>query len=340
MVEDLRRDPDLNPTGMNRKHPVTPVSTGTSPSTRQSRRRFCLNSGLATAAVLAGCRTPQEDRLTGFVDAHVHVWTPDVARYPIHSTFTTADLQPPRFTPEDLFRHSQPSGVRRVVLIQMSFYRFDNRYLLDSLHRFPGVFSGVGVIDEAAPGLAGTVRELARSGVRGFRITPGAQAVESWIGSAGMQNLWRLCADQNLAVCPLINPNALPAIHRMCQRFPRTRVVIDHFARIGVDGQFRSGELDGLCGLAAFPNVYVKTSAFYALGRKQAPYVDLSPLILRVRDAFGARRLMWGSDCPYQVDPGHTYADSVALIRDRLPFLSIEERRWMLRETATQVFFH
>ena len=83
----------------------------------------------------------------------------------------------------------------------------------------------------------------------------------------------------------------------------------------------------------------MKTSAFYALGRKQAPYLDLAPLIQRVRDAFGARRLMWGSDCPYQVDPGHNYADSIALIRDRLSFLSAEERRWILRGTATQVFF-
>ncbi|WP_345736276.1 hypothetical protein [Prosthecobacter algae] len=27
---------------------------------------------------------------------------------------------------------------------------------------------------------------------------------------------------------------------------------------------------------------------------------------------------MWASDCPFQVDPGHTYKDSIALIRDRL----------------------
>lgn len=321
-------------------HSLGQPAPGGKSAPHRSRRKFCQQAALATAgAALAGCRTTADGGGDGFVDAHVHVWTPDQVRYPIHSDFTTADLQPPSFTPEELFRHSQPSGVGRVVLIQMSFYRFDNRYLLDSLHRFPGVFSGVAVVDEEAGGLSGTVRQLARAGVRGFRIAPGKQTVDSWIGATGMQALWRVCADQGLAVCPLINPNALPAIQRMCERFPRTRVVIDHFARIGVDGQFRPGDLDALCRLAAFPNLYVKTSAFYALGRKQPPYLDLGPLIERVRDAFGARRLMWGSDCPYQVDPGHNYADSVALIRDRLTFLSAEERRWILRGTATQVFF-
>ncbi|MCB1091334.1 MAG: amidohydrolase family protein, partial [Verrucomicrobiae bacterium] len=88
-----------------------------------------------------------------------------------------------------------------------------------------------------------------------------------------------------------------------------------------------------------FPTVHVKTSAFYALGKKKAPYEDLGPMIRRLRDAFGAERLMWASDCPYQVQQGHTYADSIALIRDRLDFLSAEDKAWMLGKTAEKVFF-
>jgi predicted TIM-barrel fold metal-dependent hydrolase len=155
-----------------------------------------------------------------------------------------------------------------------------------------------------------------------------------------MASLWRLAADVGLAVCPLINPEALPEIDKLCVKFPKTTVVIDHFARIGIDGQTRDAQLDALCALAKHPQVHVKTSAFYALGKKQPPYTDLGPMIRRVRDAFGAGRLMWASDCPFQVDPGHNYADSVALIRDRLDFLSAEERMQMLRTTAEKVYFN
>jgi hypothetical protein len=49
---------------------------------------------------------------------------------------------------------------------------------------------------------------------------------------------------------------------------------------------------------------------------------------------------MWASDCPYQVDPGHTYEESIALVRDKLDFLSAEERQWMLADTAEKVYFH
>ena len=151
--------------------------------------------------------------------------------------------------------------------------------------------------------------------------------------------MWKTAAEQDLAICPLINPDALPLIDKMCERFPDTTVVIDHFARVGMAGSIRESQLHALCRLARHEHTHVKTSAFYALGDKEAPYLDLGPMIRRVRDAFGANRLMWASDCPFQVGEGHTYHDSIALIRDRLSFLTPEDKDWMLRGTAEKVFF-
>ena len=37
-----------------------------------------------------------------------------------------------------------------MVLIQMSFYGYDNRYMLDAIKMYPGQFSGVAVIDQNA----------------------------------------------------------------------------------------------------------------------------------------------------------------------------------------------
>ncbi len=63
------------------------------------------------------------------IDAHVHVWTPDTAHYPLAAGFKKADMQPPSFTPEQLFKHTKPAGVDRVNLIQMSYYGFETRYM-------------------------------------------------------------------------------------------------------------------------------------------------------------------------------------------------------------------
>jgi predicted TIM-barrel fold metal-dependent hydrolase len=310
-----------------------------------SRRTFI--AGAAMASAIAGAKTfaqPTPEKTpkidpTGYVDAHVHVWTPDTSRYPLAAGFKQENMKPPSFTPEQLFEHCRPSGVERIVLIQMSFYRFDNSYMLDTLERFPSTFSAVGIVDEHAAGVGQRMKELAKRGVRGFRVHPGKGSPEAWLGSSGMAEMWSTAADANLAICPLVNPNCLPALDRMCERYPRTKVVIDHFARIGIASPTHGEDLDRLCKIARFPKVHVKTSAFYALGEKKAPYLDLGPMIRRLRDTFGAERLMWASDSPFQVQNGHTYAASISLIRDRLDFLTDADRAWLLKKTAEQVFF-
>jgi predicted TIM-barrel fold metal-dependent hydrolase len=61
----------------------------------------------------------------GFIDAHVHVWTPDTAHYPLAAGYKKEDMKPASFTPEELFKHTKPAEVDRINLIQMSYYGFD-----------------------------------------------------------------------------------------------------------------------------------------------------------------------------------------------------------------------
>jgi predicted TIM-barrel fold metal-dependent hydrolase len=294
-----------------------------------SRRAF-----LATTALGAGLTglTPAaaaEDDLTDLVDAHVHVWTPDTAAWPLAEGATKADMQPPSFTAEELLATCRPHGVSRVVLIQMSFYGTDNRYMLDCIHRHAPAFSGVAIIDHEKPDVAGEMRALKERGVRGFRLYADRKHAQAWSDSAGMKAMWECGADENLAMCLLADPDALPAIAAQVARYPTTPVVIDHFARLGMKGGLESPEgradLQRLVTLADHEQVNVKVSA-------------------TLRDAYGSKRLMWATDCPYQLDRGpageeHSYAASLSLVRDRLDFLSREERLDVLRNTARRVFF-
>lgn len=303
------------------------------------RRSFLTST--AAAAVAIGAMPPRAIAADDVadIDAHVHVWTPDTEKYPLDSSFKKSDMQPASFTPSELFAFTKPVGVKRIVLIQMSFYKFDNRYMLDAIEQFPGVFSGVAIVDENKAGLQETMKSMGDKGVRGYRLYTTREAAEKWSSSAAMKEMWKNAADLGQAMCLLANPDSLPAIDRMCESFPNTRVVIDHFARIGMDGTVRSTDLENLCRLSKYPHLYVKTSAFYALGKKQPPYTDLGEMIRQLNKAFGAQRLMWASDCPYQVQGIHTYNDSIALIRERLAFLTESDKQAILRKTAEKVFF-
>jgi len=275
-----------------------------------------------------------------FIDAHVHVWTPDTAHYPLAAGYKREDMKPASFTPEELFKHCKPAGVDRINLIQMSFYGFDNRYMLDMMALYKDAFVGTAVIDPLGDAPDKLMTELARKRVRAFRIYPdlGKLPPARWLEPAGYARMFAAGAKNNQAMSCLIAPDALPELDRMCAKFPDTPVIIDHLCRIGLNGKIEDKDIDALCGMAGHKRVMVKVGAFYALGKKRPPYLDLAPLIQRVVQAFGVRRCMWESDCPFQVVE-HKYQDSIDLVRKRLDFLTDEDREWLLHRTAEEFLF-
>ncbi len=274
-----------------------------------------------------------------FIDAHVHVWSPDLKTYPLANGCLSENMQPASFTPQQLFAHCYPSGVKRIVLIQMSFYGFDNSYLLDTIDQYPNVFVGVAVVDDQSKQPDKEMRRLKPLGIRGFRLVTHHRNVETWFATSGIHTMWECGADENLAMCILCNAEVLPTIDRMCEQYPDTPVVIDHMARIGVDGVVRDTDLEQLCYLSRHRKTHVKISAFYGLGKKTTPYLDLAPMIQKLVHAYGPHRLMWASDCPFQVDPGHHYQDSIDLVAKQLDFLSPSDRTWLLHKTAETFYF-
>src|SRR3954471_860426 len=99
--------------------------------------------------------------LEHYIDAHCHIWTPDVAQYPLGEGWKPEDMNPRSFTAEELLAICRPAGVGRVNLIQMSFYNprpgvetsiqngngFDNRYMLDMIKLYPDRFVGTAIVD-------------------------------------------------------------------------------------------------------------------------------------------------------------------------------------------------
>lgn len=278
--------------------------------------------------------------MKSYIDAHSHIWTPEIERYPLAKSFTVEQMQPRSFTAEELLATCRPSGVERVNLIQMSYYEFDNSYMLDMIAKYPERFVGTAIVDPLGADPGAAMRALAPKGVRAVRIQPhySRRGLVDWLTPEGYRAMFAESARSGLVLSCLIDPGGLAEVDRMCRAYPHAPVIIDHLARIGVDGIVRDADIQALCELARHPRVYVKVGAFYALGAKQPPYTDLAPLIRRVLQAFGSRRLMWESDCPFQV-VDHTYEDSIALVRDRLDFLNEGDREWILGRTAEHLLF-
>jgi predicted TIM-barrel fold metal-dependent hydrolase len=86
----------------------------------------------------------------------------------------------------------------------------------------------------------------------------------------------------------------------LAARNPDTQIVIDH---LGLQQPFEPPapaepfkELPKVLELAKYPNVAIKISGACTLSHKPYPYDDIWDPVLRMIDAFGVERCLWGTD--------------------------------------------
>ena len=267
--------------------------------------------------------------MTAVVDSHVHVWSEDRERFPRDDT-------PYPASPELLLEQMAAAGVEHAVIVLPMYYRYDNRVLADTLQRYPGRFAGVGVIDPRGPEAAERLMALREEdGICGVRLR--ANLEEAWFGIPETMPLWRAAGAMGVPICVLGRPKHLPTLRRMVERSPETRVVIDHLLHISADGGVGGNDFQALLALAAFPNVYLKLSNVRLWAGDSYPYAAAQPRLRAMVEAFGAGRIMWGSDWPH-VRLGDGYARCLGFVRSEMPWLTEGEREQILGGTAMGVW--
>lgn len=268
----------------------------------------------------------------GIIDSHVHVWKQD-ARFP----WARETAKPPAkdATPETLLGFMRANGVSRTVIIQVIYYRWDNSYLAHVLKQYPTYFRGVARVnpeDHVAPDHLSRLVE--QQGFRGVRLSPAGDGSGDWIRGPLMPPLWKRCRDLRIPMTILAPVTRMPDVAPLVERHPDLTVVIDHMADSPLD---QPEELLKLIALQRYPRVFVKISHIWSLSKQLYPYPDSQDQVKRLYDAFGPKRLMWGTDWP-MCENHCSYGQALALYRDHLGFLSKEDRQWILSRTAQQVW--
>lgn len=264
------------------------------------------------------------------IDSHVHVWAHD-PRFPFAEG---AKVPPGNFSVERLIGLMQADRVDRTVIIQVIHYKWDNRYLLDVLWRYPKLFRGVCRVNPEDPAAPDTLAHLTEQGFRGVRLSPAAGPEGYWIRGPLMPPLWKQCAALGVPMTLLIPVTRLPDIVPLLDANPDLTVVVDHMADCPVD---RPDLLKLLLDLARYPRLYVKITHLWSLSKQPYPYPDAEEQVKRICDVFGAERLMAGTDWPIRLDL-LDYARRLSLYRDHLRFFTSAERRMILGGTAEKVW--
>ena len=228
------------------------------------------------------------------IDSHVHAWAD-------HTPLSLGrDYTPSHASPVDaLLVQMDAHGVDGAVLVQPSFLGTDNGYLLGAIRDHPDRFRGVAVV---APQTGeAELEDLRAAGVAGLRFNLTHGAAPDFRSDA-LQALLARTVAADLHVQLHLDAAQLPDVLSPV-RAAGCRIVVDHFGRpspaLGADDPAWAQLID--LG-AAGPHV-VKLSAPYRLAG-----VDPAALAGRLLAAFGAERLVWGSDFPWtRFEAGRSY---------------------------------
>ena len=287
------------------------------------------------------------------VDAHVHIFAPLSQAFPRE----VSPLAPAgrAATVEHLLREMDAAGVERAVLIQMGGFQIaHHRYVAQAVRRWPDRLAAVGLVDvHDADSPARLSKLYEATGIAGIRLMgtlgdPGAARAEDLAACGLFQRADELGLNVNL----YCRSDQLPHIERLVRAFPGVRVSLDHLgicpSTSFVPDRWGRPRFDEepippptyprVLDLARYPNVYVKVSGEYAFSREAYPYRDLRPLVEQVYRAYGAGRMMWGTDFPWiGEEPG--YRRQMALLDHHLPLLSAGEKAQIMGGNALEVWF-
>ena len=132
-----------------------------------------------------------------------------------------------------------------------------------------------------------------------------------------------------------IRPSLAPLVQQL-ENAPFTRVVVSHLGNPRVHGAQADETAGDVLELARFANVYVQLS-----GMKMfcpPPHEPLHPLIERVVAAFGASRIVWGSNYPVVGSQDDYVVDLRLLLDGRLP-LPHDAISQIVGENARRLWF-
>ena len=270
------------------------------------------------------------------IDSHHHLWrlsrgdydwlTPDLAA--LYRDFEPADLAP----------LMTAGGVDGGIVVQAAATEAETRFLLDLADRPPTILGVIGWTDFAAPDAPAAIARLAaHPKLKGFRPMLQDDPDDDFIlrpnGLAAVAAL----RDAGLVFEALVRPRHLPRLIALRERFPDLTMVVNHAAKPNIAGGQWASWAEDLRRLAGDGRTVCKLSGLLTEASPGADAPALRPYADLVIEAFGADRVMWGSDWPVVLLAGD-YGGWLAMTQALTGSRSDAERAAIFGGTAARVY--
>lgn len=245
---------------------------------------------------------------------------------------------------ETLLYHMQANGVSHAVLAQLNGH-YDNSYIIDCAKRYGNKFKAVVIVDAKDPQCTKTLENLHKQGAAGMRINlrPGFSATDP---------LFKLCGELGMVVSAIGRAEnfASAEFMKLLDNCPKTQFCLEHLARDArPKGDYceppHDGFLTHLKNLAAHPNTSLKVPGLGEIVDRphrfppgsEFPFAKVPPLLDMAKEAFGVKRMMWGSNFP-PCAKVEGYKHALEWVRDYPAFKNGDDLEWLMGKSAAKVW--
>lgn len=273
------------------------------------------------------------------IDAHQHFWKLDLP-------FDYAWLKEPQhapinrdFLPEHLLPHLKATGVSKSIFVQTQHDVAENRWALQLARDNDWIAGVVGWVDLKSEACEDQLAEFLNDpkfvGVR--HITQG-EPDDNFIIQPEVVRGLKVLQKHRVPFDLLFYTQHLKHAVTLAQMLPELPMVIDHLSKPKIkDRQLADWQHD-LRAAAKYPNIVCKLSGLVTEADwKNWKPADLKPYVETAIDAFGPRRLMYGSDWPV-CELAASYEIVFAALNEVLGPISTTEQNQIFSETATAFY--
>ncbi len=268
------------------------------------------------------------------IDAHIHLWTQDVGKYPWSPI---GGYIPEKSAPkEDFLRVMDQAGVDRAVAVQPTPYGWDNSYLMDACSADENRFRKIILVDPTSIFANEDLQRMVDKGADGLRINLHLNSIETWENDIFLR-LIHTAQALEIPICFQLTPDYFPLIRSLAIQFGKTIFILDHLGRPQKGSCPKDELFISLLKLAEFNNIFIKLSGLNYYSEETKPYRDTWPLLYAAKEAFSAKRCMWGSDYPF-VNDHWSYEEHLETFRNELGFCE-SDLEWILGKTAETIWW-
>ncbi|KPK18129.1 MAG: hypothetical protein AMJ67_11415 [Betaproteobacteria bacterium SG8_41] len=259
-------------------------------------------------------------------DAQVHIWAASTPERP-----WPARHKPHRPEPlgkDELLKEMDAAGVSRAVIVPPSWEGERNDLALAAAQAHPDRFAVMGRLDPDAPG--------AREAISGWRKQPGMLGLRFTFHRPGLRELltegrvdwlWPAAEKAGVPIMVLVPHGLAHLMADIAGRYPGLRIVMDHLGLHEGKDEEAFAQFDKFLALARHPNIAAKASCLPHFTADSYPYRRLHPYIRKVYDAFGPKRIFWGTDISRLPC---TYRQAITMFTEELSWLKPDDKEWIM----------